>query len=69
MKIDACGLSCPQPVILTLSAIKENKKNLNVFVDTNIACENVQRLAKSKGYDTKIEIADGKFMIILAKQR
>ncbi|MBW1650129.1 MAG: sulfurtransferase TusA family protein [Deltaproteobacteria bacterium] len=68
MKIDACGLSCPQPVVLTLNAIKENKRNLEVFVDTNIACENVQRLAESKGYDTKIDIAEGKFKIVLTKQ-
>ncbi|MBW1616550.1 MAG: sulfurtransferase TusA family protein [Deltaproteobacteria bacterium] len=68
MKIDACGLSCPQPVILTLNAIKENKRNLEVLVDTNIACENVQRLAESKGYDTKIDIAAGKFKIVLTKQ-
>ena len=68
MKIDACGLSCPQPVVLTLNAINANKKNLEIFVDTNIACENIQRLAESKGYNNKIEVEDGKFKIILTKQ-
>jgi len=45
MMIDACGLSCPQPVILTMNAMKDNKSPLEILVDTNIACENVQRLA------------------------
>ena len=68
MKIDACGLSCPQPVILTLNAINANKTNLEVFVDTNIACENVQRLAESKGYNSKIQAEEGKFKIVLTKK-
>lgn len=65
MIIDACGLSCPQPVILTMNAMKENKLLLKILVDTNIACENVQRLAENKGYDIKVDKLGEKFQLTL----
>lgn len=67
MKIDACGLSCPQPVILTMNAMKANKFHLQILVDSNIACENVQRLAENKGYHVEIEKCDDKIQITLTK--
>ncbi len=49
--VDARGLSCPQPVILTLDAIKNGKdKALVVLVDTDTSKENVMRAAASQGY-------------------
>ncbi|MBF0230207.1 MAG: sulfurtransferase TusA family protein [Desulfamplus sp.] len=67
MIIDACGLSCPQPVILTMNAIKENKLPLEVLVDTNTACENVQRLGENKGCKVKIERLGDQFKLILSR--
>ena len=67
MMIDACGLSCPKPVILTMNAMKDNKSPLEILVDTNIACENVQRLAENKGYDIEIESLGEKFRLTLTK--
>ena len=67
MMIDACGLSCPQPVILTMNVMKDNKSPLEILVDTNIACENVQRLAENKGYDIEIERLGEKFRLTLTK--
>ena len=67
MKIDACGLSCPQPVILTNNAMKDNKLPLEILVDSNIACENEQRLAKNKGYQIQIERSGEKFQITLTR--
>ncbi len=55
IKIDACGLSCPQPVILTMNAMQEGDTALQVLVDSACACENVQRLAENKGYKIEIE--------------
>jgi len=52
--VDARGLSCPQPVILTLNAIKKlGKGNLTVLVDTDTAKENVSRAAKAQGWEIK----------------
>ena len=67
MKIDACGLSCPQPVLLTMNAINDNKLSLEVLVDSNIACENIQRLAENKGYKIRIKKSEKKFHLLLTK--
>ena len=37
VKIDARGLSCPQPVLLTMEALKENKARYEIIVDNNTA--------------------------------
>jgi TusA-related sulfurtransferase len=67
MEIDACGLSCPQPVILTMNAIKDNKSPIDVLVDNNCACENVQRLAENKGYQIEIKNSGEKIQIKLTR--
>ncbi|MCK4469474.1 MAG: sulfurtransferase TusA family protein [Desulfobacterales bacterium] len=53
--IDAGGLSCPQPVLMTLDKIKEIQKGeILIKVDTDTSKENVSRAAQSQGW----EIAD-----------
>lgn len=48
--IDARGLSCPQPVLLTLDEIKKgSEKDIVVMVDTDTSKENVSRAAQSQG--------------------
>jgi len=68
MKIDACGLSCPQPVILTMNAMKDND-SLEVLVDSQTSCENVQRLAQNKGYKVQVENIDETFRLLLTKNQ
>jgi selenium metabolism protein YedF len=46
--VDAKGLSCPQPVILTKKAL-EAHNDVTVLVDNETARENVKRLASSAG--------------------
>lgn len=54
--IDATGLSCPQPVLLTLELIKKtDSEKLEVIVDTTAARENVERAANSKGWVLEYE--------------
>ena len=49
--IDARGLSCPQPVLMTMDEIKKNTANeILVLVDTEASRENVSRAAQSKGW-------------------
>ncbi len=49
--IDARGLSCPQPVLMTLDAIKSGEANeMTVLVDNEASRENVTRAATSKGW-------------------
>jgi tRNA 2-thiouridine synthesizing protein A len=48
--VDARGLSCPQPVIMTLDEIKKGKdKEIIILVDTDTSKENVTRAAESQG--------------------
>ncbi len=68
MVIDACGLSCPQPVILTMKAMERDESPLEILVDNNAACENIQRLAESKRYKVSIVSLDDKFRLILKKE-
>lgn len=67
--VDARGLSCPQPVIMTLDKIKQmGAGKLEVLVDTDTSVENVSRAAVSQGWQvSKVqEEADG-YRLSLAK--
>jgi tRNA 2-thiouridine synthesizing protein A len=67
--IDARGLSCPQPVLLTLEAIKKVAKGqLTILVDTDTSKENVLRAAASQGWqETGVREQAGEYQIILNK--
>lgn len=67
--VDARGLSCPQPVILTLNRLKEmDKGQIDVLVDTDTSKENVSRAAMSKGWQVKDVQLDGQgYRVILEK--
>ena len=49
--IDARGLSCPMPVVMTQKAVREEAPAvLEVLVDAQVAVENITRYARSQGY-------------------
>ncbi|PKN66071.1 MAG: preprotein translocase subunit TatB [Deltaproteobacteria bacterium HGW-Deltaproteobacteria-15] len=49
--VDARGLSCPQPVLMTLEEMKRSGKGeIHVLVDTDTSKENVSRAAVSQGW-------------------
>ena len=52
--VDARGLACPQPVIMTKTALDTDER-IVVIVDHPAARENVCRLAKSRGCALKVE--------------
>lgn len=59
--IDARGLSCPQPVMLTLKEIKNlSGGEVIVLVDTDTSKENVCRAAQSQGWQIKAVDPEGK---------
>lgn len=50
MKIDARGKKCPIPVIETKKAMEQcQERNLEVWVDNEIAVQNLYKLAEQKG--------------------
>ncbi|HOM42153.1 MAG TPA: sulfurtransferase TusA family protein [Bacillota bacterium] len=61
--IDTCGMSCPQPVLMTKKALDEEKDGIDVIVDNNTAKENVRRFMKNAGYSVEIEEKDGTFVL------
>ena len=49
--IDACGLTCPAPVLLVKDAVEQtNEQEITVLVDNAASMENVTRFLGSKGY-------------------
>jgi TusA-related sulfurtransferase len=68
-KVDARGLSCPQPVLMTLSKIKElGAGEIEVLVDNEVSRENVSRAASGQGWNVAdiVEESD-EYRLILKK--
>ncbi|HWP96844.1 MAG TPA: sulfurtransferase-like selenium metabolism protein YedF [Syntrophomonadaceae bacterium] len=65
--IDARGLSCPEPVILTKKAMDGGLISLTTIVNENAALENISKLARTQGYDIDVETVGAEFHIHLNK--
>ena len=67
IEVNAKGLSCPIPVVKTKQAMEKNPQDeIVVFVDSNVAKENVTRLAASKKYSVNVQtINDDECKLIL----
>ena len=68
--VDARGLSCPHPVLLTIREIRKVQKGeIVVLVDTDTAKENVSRAATSEGWNVKSIEEDGMtYRIVITKE-
>ncbi|BBB32429.1 selenium metabolism protein YedF [Thermotomaculum hydrothermale] len=66
--VDAKGLACPQPVIMTKNALSEIEEGIiKVLVDSIASRENVKRFAESQGCTVEIKEKDGVFEIEIVK--
>jgi selenium metabolism protein YedF len=66
--VDARGLTCPQPVILTKRAMDQGEADrLVTIVDQAAALENVTKLARSQGYDVEVEDKEGDYYITMIR--
>lgn len=63
MKIDARGLSCPEPVLLTKQAIDNGETDIEISVDTNISMENVKRNFENNGFTVTTEEVEDYFIV------
>lgn len=61
--VDTCGMSCPQPVLMTKKALKDNAEAIEIVVDNNVAKGNVERFLKSVGYTASILEKDDVYII------
>ena len=70
MKINCCGLACPEPVINTKKSLEllPDDSILEVLVDSSASRENVIRFAKNEGLSVSDEITeDGSIKITIVK--
>jgi tRNA 2-thiouridine synthesizing protein A len=67
--IDARGLSCPQPVLMTLNEIKAGGTDeILIQVDNDAAQENVARAAVGRGWVVAdMEEKDGEFHVTIRR--
>ncbi len=67
--VDARGLSCPQPAMLTRQAIEKlTKGTVEVLVDSSTARENISRLGTNSGWTVTVEEKpEGSYRIVLKK--
>ncbi|MGI6156979.1 MAG: sulfurtransferase TusA family protein [Saccharofermentanales bacterium] len=61
--IDACGLSCPEPVLLMRQGLEAGEFPFVVLVDDDTPRENILRYANNHGHATSVEDKDGIFHI------
>ena len=67
-KLDARGLSCPQPVLQTKNALDELTEDiLEVTVDNAIAMDNIKRFAESSGCLVDVEETAGEYRLTIQK--
>lgn len=63
-QIDARGLSCPQPVLITKKALEQIKDGtIRVIVDNKPALENISRFARNAGCEVRTK-EEGRYFII-----
>jgi selenium metabolism protein YedF len=67
-KIDAKGLACPQPVVLTKNSMKEFS-NIEIIVDNETAAENLKRLASSSGWSYEQSLSGDNFIINITSDK
>jgi len=67
-RIDARGLSCPQPVVLTRNRMKELREGtFEVIVETGTSRDNITRLAQHEGWAIEVQEEGDEFRLILKR--
>ena len=65
--IDACGLSCPEPV-LKLKKVVDVEDEIELLVDNRASVENCSRFARSKGFGVSVGSGNGQYVITLIRE-
>lgn len=64
-EVDARGLSCPEPLMLTAEALKRDKGAIKVLVSEPHQKTNVEKFAKDRGKKVTVKEVDSEFEIII----
>jgi TusA-related sulfurtransferase len=65
MRIDTCGTSCPQPVLMTKKALDSNPgmDKIEILTDNGTSKTNVKKFLSSNGFDVEIEVNDDIYIV------
>lgn len=64
-EVDARGLSCPEPLMLTAEALKNTKGQVKVLVSEPHQRTNVEKFAKDKGKKVTVKEVGSEFELII----
>lgn len=64
-EVDARGLSCPEPLMMTADALKGSKEPVKVLVSEPHQKTNVEKYAKDHGRKTKVREIGSEFEIVI----
>jgi len=64
-EVDARGLSCPQPLMMTNDAIKSQDGPIKVLVSEPHQRTNVEKFAKDKGKKVTVNEVGSEFEIVI----
>ena len=64
-EVDARGLSCPQPLMMTNDAIKSQNGPIKVLVSEPHQRTNVEKFAKDKGKKVTVTEVGSEFEIVI----
>ena len=65
--VNACGLSCPEPVLKLKQAI-DGADEIELLVDNQASMENCSRFARSKGFRVLVNSAGRQYTMTLTKE-
>ena len=68
-EVDARGLSCPEPIMLTQAAIKNNSGAIKVLVSEPHQKTNVEKFAKSQGKKVTVTEKGDEFELVIEQKR
>lgn len=63
--VDARGLSCPEPIMLTTQAMKETKGEIKVLVSEPVQKCNVEKCVKNAGRHAQTKEVGSEFEITI----
>lgn len=69
-QIDARGLSCPQPIVITKKKMDELGGGIiEIIVDTATSRDNIERMAQNQGWRVAIRESGDSYILTISKEK
>ena len=66
--LDACGMSCPEPLLMLKNAL-ETEKEVALLLDDRNAIDNCSYYAKRRGYNVNVSADGGRYTLHIAQAK